>query len=139
MPKLEYFLVCESVSVDRTTNAVSLFNIFEDVQLIPAGIPAPRITNMVAVCCWLKEEGDDPSTSHTATLRIHRCGAEPQDMTLDFTLGDHRRYRHFFRFQGPFPSQPGEMRIELLLEDQHKADHIINILEPAPNLGETDE
>ncbi len=30
MPKLEYFLICESVSVDQDTNRLSLFNVLED-------------------------------------------------------------------------------------------------------------
>jgi hypothetical protein len=34
MAKLEYFLICESMSTDRETNRVSLFNVLEDLQLI---------------------------------------------------------------------------------------------------------
>ena len=34
MPKLEYFLLCESISVDQETNRVSLFNVLEDLHLV---------------------------------------------------------------------------------------------------------
>ena len=37
MAKLEFFLVCESVSTDRETNRVSLFNVIEDISTLPAG------------------------------------------------------------------------------------------------------
>jgi len=136
MPKLEYFIVCESVSVDQTTNAVSLFNVYEDVRLVPAGTPTPRVTNMVAVCCWLREENDEAGVKHRAVLRIHREDTEPQDMPLEFDVGDRNRMRLFFRFQGPFPARPGQLRLEILLNDEHQANHVINILGPSPEHSE---
>ena len=34
MPRLEYFIVCESISTDQETNRVSLFNVLEDLQVL---------------------------------------------------------------------------------------------------------
>ena len=34
MPKLEYFLICESMSTDQETSRVSLFNVLDDLQVL---------------------------------------------------------------------------------------------------------
>ena len=56
MPKLEYFLVSESVSVDQLTNRTSLFNILEEVRAnkFPAVIPQVVVTS-----AWNREIGDE--------------------------------------------------------------------------------
>ncbi len=33
MPDLEYFVVCESVAIDRESNRISMFHVIEDVNL----------------------------------------------------------------------------------------------------------
>jgi hypothetical protein len=58
MPQLEYFLIAESISVDQSTNRVSLFNVLEEIQCapLPAGTPAipgrTGIPQLVAVSSW---------------------------------------------------------------------------------------
>lgn len=42
MPKLEYLLVCESVSVDRETNRISLFNVIEDIHRVSGSNASSR-------------------------------------------------------------------------------------------------
>ena len=48
MPRLEYFLVAESISVDRETNQLSVFNVLDDLELsLPTQIP-----QLVALSSW---------------------------------------------------------------------------------------
>ncbi len=59
MPKLEYFLVAESVSVDQQTNRISFFNVVEQVNVPVFPFTIPQI---VAVASWNTEEGDAKRT-----------------------------------------------------------------------------
>ena len=63
MPKLEYFLLCESISVDQETNRVSLFNVLEDLHLakLPKNgdsKPAFILNQFVAVAVFNREPED---------------------------------------------------------------------------------
>ena len=56
MPKLEYFLICESIVIDQDRNLASAFNILEEVSCpIPTLIP-----QVVALSTWrLQPEDQD--------------------------------------------------------------------------------
>ena len=137
MPKLEYFLVCESVSVDRETNRISLFNVIEDIHRVKPGteISSPLVFNFVAVSCWNKLESDE-DTDFQATLRIHQPPnenggeSEPKDLTLNFRMQS-RRQRLLMRLAAPVlpPAHDGKLRFELLLNGNHCAEHEIGIIE----------
>ena len=137
MPKLEYFLVCESVSIDRETNRISLFNVIEDIHRVKPGaqISSPLLHNLVAVSCWNKVEGDD-DTDFQATLRIHQPpkedgeDSEPKDLPHNFRMQS-RRQRLLMRLATPVlpPAHDGKLRLELLLNGNHVAEHEIGIIE----------
>lgn len=137
MPKLEYFLICESVSVDRETNRISLFNVIEDLTIVKPGkeIASPILFNFVAVSCWNREEGDE-QTDFQATLRIHQppdengSPVEPNDLALNFQMHS-RRQRLLMRLATPaLPrAHDGKLRFELLLNGKHCAEHEIGITE----------
>ncbi len=63
MPKLEYFLICESTSTDQVTNRVSLFNVLENLQVLRAGAARQQQPSVApffeAVSCWNREPGDE--------------------------------------------------------------------------------
>jgi hypothetical protein len=132
MPKLEYFLVCESVSTDRETNRVSLFNIIEEVQLSAAPGSGYIIAQFVAVACWNRMPADE-GKDYQATLRIHSPGEESIDFPLNFQM-ERPRHRLTFRFQGLPAVRPGDLRFELLVNGQHTADHIVTV-HAATNAG----
>lgn len=123
MPSLEYFLVAESYSVDRQTNRVSLFNVIETV-LTPQ-FPFAILT-MVAVTAWNAEEGDT-GQDFQATLRITGPveGGEEQ-LNTNFTINT-VRHRTFQNIQGLPIIGPGELRLEILLNDIHQASHTISV------------
>lgn len=137
MPRLEYFLVCESVSVDRETNRISLFNVIEDIRFSKPGTEttAPWLVNFVAVSCWNREDGDE-DVDFQATLRIHSPPSdegeqrEPKDLPLNFRMQS-RRQRLLMRFAAPVlpRTRSGKLRFELLLNGRHCAEHEIDILD----------
>lgn len=94
MPKLEYFLICESMSTDQETNRVSLFNVLEDLQVLPPGTtPQPQllVPHFVAVSCWNREPGDEDK-DFQAILRIHPPKKEPKEFSMNFKM-ERPRYR----------------------------------------------
>jgi hypothetical protein len=130
MPKLEYFLVCESCSIDQATNRISLFNIIEEVQSGPPssgdGMP---IAQMVAVSCWNREDGDEDQ-DFQLTLRVHPPEGEYKDFRLNFRM-DRPRHRFTIRLSGGVPAgASGTLRFETLLNDRHVADHVVLVHAP---------
>ncbi len=125
MPKMEYFVVCESISIDHQTNRVSLFNIIEDLQPVGPEVQGDIIGQFVAVSSWNKspeDEGKDFQVIH----RIHTSGGEPKDFSLNFRM-ENPRQRLVLRIQGIPPVHPGILRIELLLNGLHFADHVVTV------------
>jgi hypothetical protein len=135
MPKLEYFLVCESMCTDQETNRVSLFNVLEDLQVLPPNtVPRQQLVvpYFAAVSCWNREPGDE-DIDFQAILRIHPPTEEPKDFSMNFRM-ERPRYRLSLRFQGMPKLEPGVLKFELLLNGQHVAWHTVNVFpaEPEP-------
>jgi hypothetical protein len=126
MPALEYFLVAESVSVDQTTNQVSIFNIIEDLR-VPA-LPG-ALAQVAAVCAWnvpANEIGQD----FQATFRVVAPGVESLNHAMNFTATQSRQ-RMIVRMIGVPIAAPGQLQFEVLLNGQHQASHTVNVtLEP---------
>jgi hypothetical protein len=126
MPALEYFLVAESVSVDQTTNQLSIFNIIEDVRApaLPGVIP-----QVAAVCAW-NVRAEEMGQDFQATFRIVAPGEEPRDHALNFTVA-HPRQRMIVRMVGVPITGQGQLLFEVLLNGKHQAGHTVNVtLEP---------
>lgn len=133
MPKLEYFLICESMCTDQETNRVSLFNVLEDLQVWPPGTAPqqqPLVPHFVAVSCWNREPGDEDK-DFQAILRIHPPNGESKDFSLNFKM-ERPRYRLSLRFQGMPKLDPGVLKFELLLNGQHVAWHTVNVFSAEP-------
>ena len=132
MPTLEYFLVCESMSTDQETNRVSLFNVLEDLQVLPPETAPQKqliVPHFAAISCWNREHGDEDK-DFQAILRIHAPNQEPKDFPLNFQM-ERPRYRLSLRFQGMPKLEAGELKFELLLNGQHVAWHTVNIFPPS--------
>ena len=125
MPKLEYFLVAESVSVDRDTNRVSLFNIVEEVSgSLPARIPA-----LVVVSSW-NVLPEDRKREFQVTLRISLPGGvelpKSEDFAVNFTA--QRSRQRILQFVKELPlEQPGDLKLEVLLNGKHAASHTVTV------------
>ena len=123
MPRLEYFVVCESIAIDGETNRVSLFNIIEDIEPVSKGTPGPILAQMVAVSCWNQQERDE-NEDFQVILRIH--GKETKDFPMNFRM-ERPRQRLIQRLQGVPAMEPGHLRFELLLNGRHAADHVVAV------------
>ena len=130
MPKLEYFLVAESIAIDRMTNHVSVFNIVEELR-IPATGDAQIVAmqpSMVALALLRTEPGDE-QIDWQALLTITSPGGKTTPATLNFKIkpGD-KRHRLFVRLTGYPLESPGDLKFDLQLNGQHLAEHIITVI-----------
>ena len=125
IPKLEYFVVCESISIDRETNRVSLFNIVEDIQPMGPATPGPIVAQFVAVSCWIRQPGDE-GRDFQVIHRIHTSDEEHKDFPMNFRM-EGPRQRLLLRIQGVPPVRTGSLRFELLLNGEHVADHVVTV------------
>lgn len=110
MAHLEYFLVAEDVSVDQTTNRLSLFNTLEEFQT--PGFPL-LISKCCAVALWQKEP-DDEGRDFQCVLRIILPTGQTHQLETNFRMAN-PRHRIINRIQGLPILAAGELRFDLLL------------------------
>jgi hypothetical protein len=142
MPNLEFFVIAESVSVDQSTNRLSLFNILEELQQveITPGMEFPRgvlpFPQLVAATSWIVEN-EEHDRRYRVNLRLHPPGGgESVDLgQLEF-LAERRRQRLLQIVVGCPICGPGEMRFEVLLDGVHKANHFVTVSQAmVPRIG----
>ncbi|MBI4580026.1 MAG: hypothetical protein HY718_10015 [Planctomycetes bacterium] len=129
MPTLEYFLVARDFSVDQRTNRVSIFNIMEEIHAREFPITIP---NMVILCSWNAENGDN-ERDFQMTLRPSLDGRPvgiPQPLAHNFRIPG-RRCRNFVAVEGLPLAGPGRLLVELLLNGDHVASHTIDVVRDA--------
>lgn len=123
MARLEYFIVCESSSVDSETNQLSLFHILDDV--FPAIYPE-YLPNIDAVCLWILEP-DDEEIELRAILHVKPPGVPVgPKFPMSFSKGS-RRYRAIISISNIPLNQSGELTFEVLLNDIHAASHTVTV------------
>ena len=76
MPELEYFVVAESVSIDRDTNRVSLFNVVEEI--FTSVVPFP----FVAVSGWNLTADEQRGSELQAGVRITKPSAPARNCAM---------------------------------------------------------
>jgi hypothetical protein len=127
MPKLEYFVVAESASIDRDRDQVSIFNILEDI-FIPKSEPK-IIRELVAISSWIldpEEEGKD----FQASLKLEGPGPNNcpwnSEFFVNFTAEKHRVRLQFGLCRMPI-DRPGNIIFVLTLNGHVEAHHIITV------------
>lgn len=123
MPQLEYFLVAESISIDQYSNHVSIFNVLEEVRRPQFPSVLPR---MIAVSMWLAEAAD-AGHDFQINVRITQPNAEPQEFRQNVEMGG-QRARAVAQWDGFELHGPGEMLVELFLNDNPAATHRVDLL-----------
>jgi len=122
MPKLEYFIVADSISVDQTTNRMSVFHVLEEVHAPLFPIVIPRLA---AVAHWNAEEGD-VDRDFQVRIIITSPDDQPKEFNQNFRMV-RPRHRTIANFMGLPVQGPGVMTIEIRLNGEHKASHTIDI------------
>ena len=130
MPELEYFLVAESISVDQETNRVSIFNVLEELHAESAPISYPAL---VAISSWNLAE-NELGGDFQVMLRVNSPAQEaPFDYPINLSREPRRRHRIYHRLIGPTFHAFGDLRFEVLLNGEHRASHVISIIQTDDN------
>jgi len=123
MPKLDYFLVADSVSTDRERNTVSLFHILEEW---PARLPLV-IPQLVAVSSWTIPP-EDMGRDFQVTLNIRLPGDQEapdfQIFPVNFTA-DRPRHRAYHFVKGLRVEHAGDMVFEILINGRLAASQVV--------------
>jgi hypothetical protein len=123
MPKLDYFLVADSVSTDRERNTVSMFHILEEWSArLPLVIP-----ELVAVSSWTIES-DEMGQDFQVRLGIRLPGPQESPsfhiFPVNFTA-HHRRHRAYHFVKGLRVEHAGDMVFEIFINEQLVASHVV--------------
>ena len=125
MPKLDYFLVAESISTDKDRNTLSIFHIVEEAY----GRLPFVVTNLAGVASWTiaaEEMGRD----FQVLLKIYQSEKRELPSFAPFSLNftaDRERYRTCHYVNGLRIEEPGDLVFEILLNGEHVADRIVHI------------
>lgn len=127
MPELEYFVAAESTSVDRDTNAISIFNVFNErrFQQFPL-----TLKKMVLVTCWIsspEELRDKPALQADIVISLDGVRAEGP-FRANFECDSEFQHIIFNVTDAEIPG-PCLMEIELRVNGDHKARHRIRFIE----------
>jgi hypothetical protein len=141
MPKLEYFLLCESISVDQETNRVSLFNVLEDLHLAKPPTegeskPAFILNQFVAVAVFNRQP-EDSDQEFEACLKYNLPDGAYKEHKLKFKM-ERNRQRIVMRFVGMPPvGKDGLLSFDLSVNGNHSGTHTIQLFsEPEMEVGD---
>jgi hypothetical protein len=109
MPRPQYILCCQSISVDGLTNTISHFHVIEGLQVLSEVIKAApgllfRQSGFWGVAAWTRSEGDDPKCEYEFDICSTPGGGELQSQlngTMKFTQAAHR-FQVQFVLQAPW-------------------------------------
>ncbi len=122
MPKLEYFVIAESVSVDQSTNRISFFNVLEEVHTPKFPVLIPQL---VVVAAWNAEEGDLGS-DFQSTIIFPLPDGKSKEFSQHFQM-TRPRHRTIANLVGLSFENPGIVKFKIQLNGKHAASHTIDI------------
>ena len=122
MPKLEYFVVADSVSIDQSTNEVSVFNIWEEINTDDLPTIVPR---GAAITLWNAEPGD-AGRDFQSMLVIRLPDGAVLQSPANFTMST-PRHRVTQRFVALPVTTEGEIVFSVMLNGELKATHTVSV------------
>jgi len=132
MARLEFFIVCRSVSVDIDTDEITLSQVIEDI--FAEDFPQ-HVAKIMAVSSW-EMASDEWDKDFQAILRVTVPGEhQGREFPMNLSRG-RRRYRAIQSIsQIPLPC-PGDLKVEVLLNGKHAATHIVTVHPPGVRAAE---
>lgn len=110
MPRPQFIICSQSTAIDQDSNALSIFNVMEGVNIHLGNEPEPdpdfkpghvlSSLNFRVVAVWMREDGDSPKDEYDYEFYIHPPGEEEKEMskgTFHFTSLFQRFQMHVFR------------------------------------------
>lgn len=92
MPRVAFFICCDSTSVDYRTNVLSIFNVFEQVNVPQDASLKNVLLNFQLVTLWHRLEGEENGAFVQKIDAVAPSGAHIGSMETEFVL-DKPRHR----------------------------------------------
>ncbi len=127
MARLEYFIVSKSSSVDISTNEVSAFEILEEIHVENFPFIYP---GCVAITVLRPEEGDEEK-DFQGRLCVTLPSGETNENRVNFRMTS-VRHRLIQRIVGLPLTEAGILKFEIKVNDEHFAEHIVDIHHSRP-------
>ncbi len=127
MPRLEYFLVARSVSIDQDRNEVSVFGILEEIALSKSD---PKVLpEMEALASWILDP-EDQGAEFLVTLQLVGPGPGQSPSDGEFSVAfvaEGNRQRTRMAFIGMPIDRAGDTNFKLKLNGVEKATHVLSV------------
>lgn len=128
MPRLDLLVVSESISIDQSTNQLSIFGVLEQVN--GSGFPL-IIPALVLTAVWMPDAGDE-LRDWQMTTRVRTPRGAQHEITTNFRFGPGRRHRVMQRAMGLPIDGAGRVVFDVLLNGELKGSYVVDaILEEA--------
>jgi len=125
MPKLEYFLVAESHSVDRSTDSISIFNVCNTRQF--ASFPA-TLPDLDLISCWLSSQEERDAQADTQLEIFVRVPGNKDEGPFRANFRCDVEFQHvILGFSEIAAPSPGMIEFELMIDNKHVATHSIRV------------
>jgi len=111
--KVQFALLAQSVSVDRFSNRLSIFNVMESIETpsFPIFVPEPVYLSLLR-----KEEGDPNICEATLSMSIGGAVVGKSNLHIDFQ--DSLHCRQIINWQGIPILEPKNLQLQLALPGQ---------------------
>ncbi len=130
MPRLEYFLVAESISLDRESDSVSIFHVLNDVPV--RSLPT-RLPQLATVSAWISSDDEIREQAESQIRLEFTVPGIEEPVAFRGNLTSQTRYQNYnFTFVDVPVPEAGEMIVAIFLNDERKASHTITIRKVDP-------
>jgi hypothetical protein len=128
MPILEYAIPCQLISIDQRTNAVSLFNIIETLEVVRRPgetsdeVRARSLVPIEVVTLWRRLEEDDENSPLTQVLTLTAPDGSEEDLSRIRFRIPHFRHRIHVQLPPLDVGQEGDHLLRVYLGSPGDAD-----------------
>ena len=126
--KIRFALCAQTASVDRGSNRVSIFNVYDHFPVTSLPINIPTVT---FICSMESDQGEETSNIK-GIVDIEVNNHKVFGIEVPITFADHRLARVILTFQGVPVSKPGPVVFRLSLPDNTCAEAMFEVVNVAP-------
>jgi len=121
--------VAEGVIRDGETNAISAFNLLEQIAAVSVPFFIQRISFFVL---WERNADDHNRIDGQFTITLNDTNLITKEVSLDFSEGNETRT--IINLGGLVVQSPGSLRFSIQLQDGASAEYAITIVVPPPTV-----
>jgi len=125
--KIKFALCAQTASVDRASNRVSVFNVYDHFPVSSVPINIPSITFVAAI----ESAEDEDTTNFRGIVDVEVNKSKVFEIEVPITFADHRLARVVLTFQGIPVLKPGPVTFRLSLPDKTCAEATFQVINVA--------